>query len=186
MFRTFIAIEIDGINKKILSDVISSLKKSDTNIKWITQDQMHLTLKFLGNVEENTIKNISDAIKSIATNYKKFNLSFSKIGAFPNTKQPRVIWIGIEKGKNELKILNEKIEAECEKLGFEKEKREYRPHLTLGRVKSLKNITNLTNIIDETNFDPQGNVKINKLTLFKSTLTPKGAIYDVLYECDFS
>lgn len=180
--RAFIAVEIDSPHKQKLSKLISELKKSNAYIKWITEAQMHLTLKFLGNIEGNKVQEISNVLKSIADNFNIFGIQLSKIGSFPNMNKPRVIWIGIDKGADELKLLNSRIETELEKLGFEKEKREYKTHLTLGRVKSLKNIPELTNLINGTCFQSQDEIKIDKLILFQSTLTPKGAIYTALAE----
>jgi len=180
--RGFIAVEIDQVNKQKISALITQLKKSDTHIKWATEGQMHLTLKFLGDIKESDVEKISNSLKSIADNSNAFSIHFSKIGAFPNMQRPRVIWLGIDKGAEELKLLNSKIENDLEKLGFVKEKREYSAHLTLGRVKSLKNIDKLTKIISEITLDLNDEIKINKLTLFQSTLTPKGAIYSPLSE----
>ena len=182
MIRAFIAIKIDNLNKQKISSLISQLKKSDTAIKWASENQMHLTLKFLGDIKESDVENCSNSLKSIADNSNAFSIKFSKIGGFPNIQKPRVIWLGIDKGAEELKLLNNKIENDFEKLGFQKEKREYSAHLTLGRVKSLKNIQNLTKIISEINLDLQDEIKINKIILFQSTLTSKGAIYTPLSE----
>jgi len=183
MIRAFIAVEIDQPLKQKISELISKLKKSDTNIKWVNENQIHFTLKFLGNIEESKVQAISAVLKSIASHSKEFALTLSDIGAFPNMKRPRVIWIGVDKGADNLKILADKIEIELEKLGFEKEKREFKSHLTLGRVRSLKNRKNR----DSDHFLKMqkwslslGEIKIDKLILFQSTLTPKGATYTQL------
>jgi 2'-5' RNA ligase len=181
MIRAFIAAEIDPLNKEKVSSLISYLKKSNTDVKWVNENQMHLTLKFLGNVEENKIQQIFNVLKPIADNFNQFSITFSKIGVFPNMHQPRVVWVGIEKGTDELKNLSTKIEDNLEILGFPKEKRSYKAHLTLGRVRSLKNISDLTKLISEISFRSENEIKIDKLTLFQSTLTPKGAIYAPLF-----
>ena len=184
MIRAFIAVEIDQSLKQKISELISKLKKSDTNIKWVNENQIHFTLKFLGNIEESKVQAISAVLKSITSHSKEFALTLSDIGAFPNMKRPRVIWIGADKGADNLKILADKIEIELEKLGFEKEKREFKSHLTLGRVKNSKNKKR-----DSDHFLKLqkwslslGEIKIDKLILFQSTLTPKGAIYTPLSE----
>jgi len=177
MLRTFIAIEIDPTHKQKLLHLISTLKSSNSDVKWVTEHQMHLTLKFLGNIEETKVQEISDALTSIANSTREFTITLSNIGTFPNVKRPRVIWIGIDKGKNELKLLAGQIETELEKLGFPKETRDFKSHLTLGRVRSPKNLKNLTKLLTEVSFQSESAIKINKLILFQSTLTPKGAIY---------
>ena len=182
MIRAFIAVEIDSPNKQKLSELIALFKKTDTDVKWVNENQMHLTLKFLGNIEEIKVQEVSRALESIIKDFKKFTISFSKIGAFPNINKPRVVWVAIDEGKGTLKLLADKIESRLEKIGFEKEKREFKAHLTLGRVKSLKNISQLTEVIQKTGFQSQDKIKISALILFQSTLAPKGAIYAPLAE----
>ena len=180
IIRAFIAIDIDKHNKQKISGIISYLKTANADIKWITENQIHLTLKFLGNIEQNKIQDISKILKSIAMDFSPFNIQFSGIGAFPNILHPRVIWLGMNKGKESLKLLNNKIETELERLGIRKEKREYKAHLTLGRVRTLKNVSKLITLINEAKFHPQEEIKIDKLILFQSTLTAKGAIHSPL------
>ena len=182
MTRAFIAVEIDSPNKQKLSELITLLKKTDTDVKWVNENQMHLTLKFLGNIEETKAQEVSLALESIAKDFKEFYISLSKLDVFPNINKPRVVWVAIDEGKDTLKLLADKIESRLEKIGFEKEKREFKAHLTLGRVKSLKNISQLTEVIQKTDFQSQDKIKINALILFQSTLTPKGAIYAPLAE----
>ncbi|MDP2924006.1 MAG: RNA 2',3'-cyclic phosphodiesterase, partial [Candidatus Omnitrophota bacterium] len=110
----------------------------------------------------------------------------SAIGGFPNLSHPRVIWIGIDKGAKELKNLAEKIESGLEKFDFRKESHEFKSHLTLGRVKSSKNMLNLVKLLKETSFSSETDISINELILFQSTLTPKGATYTTLMQLRFS
>ncbi|MFC1509562.1 RNA 2',3'-cyclic phosphodiesterase [Candidatus Omnitrophota bacterium] len=182
LIRAFIAVEIDLSNKEKLSKLISQLKKSNADIKWLSENQMHFTLKFLGNIEENKVSLISDTLRSIAAQVHEFTLTLSNIGAFPNMRKPRVIWIGVDKGAEDLKLLAAKIEKGLEKLGLEQEKRDYKAHLTLGRVRSSKNISNLTDIVHKIKPDLKDGAKIKKVILFKSVLTGKGAIYTPLSE----
>lgn len=182
MIRAFIAVEIDSPNKQKLSELIGLFKKTDTDVKWVKENQMHLTLKFLGNIEETKTQEVSRELESITNESKKFTISLSKIGAFPNINKPRIIWIDIDEGKDTLKLLADKIESRLEKIGFAKEKREFKTHLTLGRIKSLKNISQLTEVIQKTDSQSQDKIKISSLILFQSTLTSKGAIYMPLAE----
>ncbi len=182
MIRAFIAVEIDSTNKQKLSELITLLKKTDTDVKWVNENQMHLTLKFLGNIEETKVGEVSRTLESITKDFKEFYISLFKIGAFPNINKPRVIWISLDEGKDILKLLADRIDSVLEKIGFAKEKREFNAHLTLGRVKSLKNISQLTELIQKTAFQSQDKIKISSLILFQSTLTSKGAIYAPLAE----
>lgn len=180
--RTFIAIDINQSAKQKISCLIDQLTRSNADAKWITENQMHFTLKFLGQTDELLIPKISEALKSLVENFGEFTISFSDIGAFPNIKRPRVIWLGIDKGKDKLELLNGKIETALEKLGFEKEKRQFTAHLTLGRVRSLKNIEGLKALIDKMDIRLEDEIKANKVILYRSTLSPKGAIYTPLVE----
>ncbi len=180
--RAFIAVEIDNQTKQKISDIISNLKKSKADVKWINESQMHLTLKFLGNIGEDKVQKISEALPVISDSSKSFKIGFSSIGAFPNLNHPAVIWLGIDNGKESLKMLNGKIQTVLEKSGFAREKREFSPHLTLARIRSSKNITNLIKLIEETNLTPAGEILIDKLALFQSALSPKGAVHTVILQ----
>jgi len=183
--RAFIAVEINQPNRQKISELIYLLKESNADVKWITENQMHLTLKFLGNIDKARVPEISNALRSISHNFKSFIISLSNIGAFPSVNHPRVIWLGIDKGADLLKTLAEKIDSELEKLGFQKETREFKAHLTLGRVKTSKNMPNLTKLLKETAFSSESDIAITELILFQSTLTPKGAVYTRLSTIEF-
>ena len=184
--RAFIAIEISPASKLKISELINQLKRSESDVKWVNDTQMHLTLKFLGNIEQDKIPKISGALKDIASKAVVFQIIFSGIGAFPDINRPRVIWLGIEKGADNLKKMAGHVEDKMKRLGFAKEGRGYKAHLTLGRVRSLKNIGALTSMISKTEFDYRKEITIDKLTLFQSTLTPQGAIYTLLQELPLS
>lgn len=185
--RAFIAAEIDPPHKQKLSELISRLKKSDADIKWASENQMHLTLRFLGNIEETKVGEISVALKTVADGFDEFYIRLSGIDAFPNMVRPRVFWVGMDNA-GALTALYNGIEQELKKInisaalksGREEKKRAYKAHLTLGRVRSSKNLSNLLTLIGETDFHPQGEIKIDKIVLFRSTLTPKGATYTPL------
>jgi len=117
------------------------------------------------------IRKKSWTLSSISKNPK-----LTSIGAFPSVNHPRVIWLGIDKGADLLKTLAEKIETELKKLGFREEPREFKPHLTLGRVRTSKNMPNLTKLLKETDFSSETDIAINELILFQNTLIPKGAV----------
>lgn len=178
--RAFIAVEIDPQTKQKISGLISSLKKSNADVKWVAEEQMHLTLKFLGNIEQTKIQEISDTLNSISANSSPFTIHLSQLGAFPNIDHPRVIWLGIDKGADMLKTFAEKIELGLEKLRIKRETRGFKSHLTLGRVKSSKNMLNLVKLLKETAFYSETDISIDELILFQSTLTPKNAIYTIL------
>lgn len=178
--RTFIAVELDKEIKKALSKIQDELKTTRADVKWVEPENIHLTLKFLGEVEENKIPKISQILKDISSQAKPFTIALSGLGAFPGLKYPRVVWIGIAEGKAELSKLAELIEARLVQLKFPKEKKGFSAHFTLGRFRSGKNKDVLCQKLNTIQV-PELKQEIKSITLFKSTLTPKGSIYEKLW-----
>jgi len=185
--RTFIAVEIPEFLREEFVQLQERLKKSDADVKWVEPENMHLTLKFLGDTEENKMEKISEILKRIAQETKQFEITFSDLGAFPNLNFPKVIWVGVDKGKKELAELATRIENGLLPLGFSKEKRTYSAHLTLGRIRSPKNKDKLKKILEEKiEIKEKGKFYLQKIVFFSSKLTPTGPIYTKLAEFPFS
>ena len=148
MKRTFIAIKIKAETTllKVIYDYKLVLK--DSQIRWVDENNLHLTLKFLGNTNENLIKPICEKLENIAGNQKSFSLDLCETGLFKNLKNPRALWIGINESP-ELDKLKFDIELAMEKLGFEMDIKNFNPHLTIGRVKHLENKHFLKNLIEK-------------------------------------
>jgi len=182
--RLFIAIELPLKIQKVLENIQEVLKKAKAGIKWVKPDNIHLTLKFLGYVESSQIEPIKDKMRFAGEEFSPFEISLAKdVGVFPKINYPRVIWVGIDKGEAKITNLQKRLEDEMDELGFEKEKREFTPHLTLGRVKSLKSEKEgLIQAIQSIHIDEEHRFNVSKLTLFKSILKQTGPIYEVLYE----
>lgn len=180
--RTFIAVDIDPEVKENINTVIHGLKKVSSGVKWIKPEAMHLTLKFLGHIDKKQADKLIKIIDKISKKHHSFDLFCTGIGTFPiNSRRPKVIWAGINESSS-MKAVYGDIETECEKIGFSKEKRSFHSHLTLGRVKKKANIQALLPQIEATKNNDFGKTKVNSLILFKSTLTPQGAIYDIIHE----
>jgi len=179
--RTFIAIEVSEEIKKMLGQIETHLKYAGADVKWVRPEIVHLTLKFLGNVSLKLIEEIKKLLDQMAGDHKCFELGISRVGAFPKIEYPRVIWVGIGQGKEDAAQLAKALEQGLANLGFLPEKRAFSPHLTLGRVRSPQNRAQLKELLQSTAF-PQKTMQAKKLTLFKSTLTKQGAIYQPLYE----
>ena len=138
--RSFIAIEI---SPQVRSEIARCLKKrvpGTENIKWVTQDLFHLTLKFLGDVPMTEIHHVIEAVNRACTGVEPFDLVFEGLGAFPDMEKPRTLWVGVSEGIEESISLADRIDDELEKLGFSREARKFTPHLTIGRVKSAKDL----------------------------------------------
>ncbi len=177
--RAFIAVDLSKEVLEELGRVERELEKSDAGVKWVRPDSIHVTLKFLGYVEEDKVELIKEKIGSINSQIVPFDISLGSVGVFPNWRRPSVVWVGIENGAEQVKLLADKVEEAMNELEFEKEAREFKAHITLGRVKSSKNIQKLEKFSQSVKVSPL-NTNISKLILYKSTLTPKGSIYTSL------
>ncbi|MFH0839585.1 MAG: RNA 2',3'-cyclic phosphodiesterase [Candidatus Omnitrophota bacterium] len=181
--RSFIAIELSPEIKEALQKIEDELKPKIPEVKWVKPDNIHLTLKFLGHISTDAIESTKSILTEIANNTKPFTIRLSSPGAFPALERPRVVWVGIDRGAEESVALAGAIEEGVSHLGIEKEGRAFHPHLTLGRVDFLKDKTALKNAFSSLNIPPL-EAAISKLTLFKSTLTRQGALYEILHETD--
>lgn len=181
--RTFIAIELPQNIKDLLSRLQTKLKTSSAHIKWVKPENIHLTLKFLGEIDEKKIPGISSALSEIARKTGCFSIKLSSLGAFPGINSARVIWIGIEKGEENVKEIYKAMEENLKKEGFPEEKREFSSHITLGRSKSARNRSSLIKILNSLKDAPlkeNAEFPVEKITFLKSTLTPGGPVYEVI------
>ncbi|MDD5428026.1 MAG: RNA 2',3'-cyclic phosphodiesterase [Candidatus Omnitrophica bacterium] len=182
--RTFVAIELSEDIKSALDQVESHLKYSGADVKWVAKENIHLTLKFLGEIDEAKCEKVKSILDTIAKSTKPFEISLKDIGAFPNIDHPKVIWVGLDKGAVESIELAGKIDSELAKIGFEKETRPFTAHLTIGRVRSPKNKQAMKEKITGYQLPAAStpHFSAGTLTLFQSKLTPSGSIYTKLHE----
>ncbi len=183
MMRLFIALPLPVHVEQELGKVIELCKEKRCRVRWVRPENIHLTVRFLGDTEENLMEKISDVISRVAREFQPVMVSVDRIGGFPNLDRPRVIWAGLEDDDNVeiLRKLTRQVELAVRKLRFEKEKKGFKPHLTLGRVKDPTSIAELTEYLSTYQFTPL-TMTLDRLVLFKSTLTPNGPIYERLYE----
>jgi 2'-5' RNA ligase len=182
MIRSFIAIETP---KDIIDNIgvlQTRLKPSLGNlVRWVAIENMHLTLIFLGEVKEDFLNKVMEQLTSVVKMVMPFEANINGLGAFPSQRSPRIIWIGMDKGKNEVIDLQTKVEKSLKTIGYKPEDRKFHPHLTIGRVKSV--IKDSTKIFDN-NYTSR-NFPVKSIVLFKSTLRPQGPIYEKLEEFHF-
>lgn len=179
--RCFIALDISDHIRRDFEVIIDRLKKHDADVKWVPVNNIHLTLKFLGNTKEKVLPEIRDHLFNVVLSYNPFYIRIYTTGVFPNKKHPRVIWIGV--GDSDiLKNLHNDIENAMVLFGFKKEHKAFNPHLTIGRVRSQKGIMYLVRDLDMFKDKEFGNIHVKKIKLMKSELKPQGAIYSCLYE----
>lgn len=183
--RTFIAIELPKEIKDALARLQAKLKTTGADVKWVEPQNIHLTLKFLGERDDKKVEKITRALEEVAHQKSPFTIRISSLGAFPNINSPRVIWVGIDKGDNESKEIAGGLEEKIARLGIPKEERPFSSHITVGRTRSSLNREKLVQELEKS-ADYFGEKKLEfiagKITLFKSTLTPKGPVYEALKE----
>jgi RNA 2',3'-cyclic 3'-phosphodiesterase len=182
--RSFVAIELPPEIKAGLKRIQDSLSSAGGNwIKWVEPGNVHLTLKFLGNVAEDKLAAVSQALQDSADHTSAFQLNFKGLGAFPNLKRVQVVWIGLGGQLDVLQAFFRAVEENLEILGFPPEGRPFTPHLTLARVResaSLLEKQNLGKLIDQTKLDCELNLQVDSISLMKSQLTRAGAVYSCL------
>lgn len=182
--RCFIAIGIPEPIKREISEIIEIMKKYDADVKWIEMENIHITLKFLGKTPETLLPGIRKSLSTIALSYEPFYIKIYDIGMFPNRRYPRIIWVGME-DSDILKRLQKDIEDSMALLGYQREDKEFHPHLTIGRVRSQNGMANLINQLDTFKGKNFGSIEVNNIKLMRSELRPTGAEYHCLEEIKF-
>lgn len=184
LLRAFIAVEIPvEIQQNIHKETSNFRKGIDSLVRWVPADNMHLTLKFLGDVSPSSMEFLIQMLRNEADNIPTFGLQLTTLGSFPNLRQPRVIYIGIQ-APAALDALQRGVESAARRLGYESEERPFSAHLTLGRVK--QNITavdqqKIRRAIEGTQVDVLGTARVDSVHLYKSELKPGGSVYTRLY-----
>lgn len=179
--RSFIALSLNEEIKKAVGELIDGLRKTGADVKWVTPRNLHLTLKFLGSIDESMVSPLSEHLREIAGRHSALSFSLNGTGAFPDQKRPRVIWIGLRMYEPLLEIFREIDEALAGE-GFEKESRPFSPHITIGRVRSLKGIDKLMLELVKYKGSSFGEQEVKTIHLMQSTLKPGGAEYSTLFE----
>lgn len=175
--RTFIALDIPEDVKELIFNIIDEYEESKY-FKWEQRNKIHLTLKFIGDIEKSLIPEIIEKLNFINETYVQ-TLIIENFGMFYHKKEPKIFWAGL-KVSNELVDVVKKIEDELVKYGIAKEKRDFKPHLTLLRIKNNRN-TDFLEKLKELNFEPI-EFEADKITFYQSELLPGGSIYKPLHK----
>ena len=187
--RSFIAIELPQDLKAELGRLQAKLKVEKPRIKWVSPDSIHLTLKFLGDIEITAIDSIEQAMTEAVNGIEPFQLSIGQLGLFPNSERVQVVWVGLDGRIDMLYRLYKQLEDSMAKIGFPPEKRGFKPHLTLARVgdEALpEERKTFGDFISSSNAEINCPIKATGLSLIKSVLTPQGAVYSGLAYAAFS
>jgi len=179
LIRTFISVPVPeplfNLQKKLKVTISEKMGK----IRWLHKDQIHLTIKFLGDTTEDSINDVRHVMQKVADEFKPFNLTVQKTGCFPRIERPRVMWTGVSGELDKLYQLVEKIQKKLNPLGFPKDEKKYHPHITIARAKYPQKKTPDILTFLNTSFDPIP-FPIKKVQFISSELFPNGPVYTIL------
>ena len=188
--RSFIAIELPEEVKTGLHRLQAELKLPQHNfVKWVAPQSIHITLKFLGNISPQKVAEVTRVMEQASHGVSPFQVDISEVGAFPNLRQPRVLWLGIRGEIDKLAAWQKRIDDGLAPLGFTKEARPFTPHLTLARLRegvSSGDRRDFGELVMKTPVEANYKVNVNSLSLMKSQLLPTGAVYSRLAEVRLS
>jgi 2'-5' RNA ligase len=185
MLRSFVALSIPAEIQKFIALSTAHVQKALPRplIRWVAPQNVHLTLKFLGDVSPANLEKLSEALKVEVVTHETFNISVGGLGSFPNPRRAHIIWIGLEVPAA-LTVLLHGVEAVAERLGYASEDRPFSPHLTIGRVRQNPSGTDFHRIrsaLEETTIGTLGTFLVNAVHIFKSDLQLGGSVYSHLY-----
>jgi len=179
--RTFVAVEITSANRGRAGELIAGLRAAAAEVKWVDVQNLHLTLKFLGEVPSREISRVCEAVQRGAAEVEPFECELCGAGAFPNASRPRTLWLGTGAGEQEMVALHEHIETALAKLGYRREHRRFRPHLTIGRVRrGGPAVAELGELLKARAEFGAGRLSVRQVVVFSSELTPRGPVYEAL------
>lgn len=187
--RLFIALPVKGRTQKLLKQNLNNAQKSlDYNLKWVSGENLHLTLKFLGDTKNEKIEEIKSTLSNTCSHYNTLNIFYNHFSAFPSTDYPKVLFFGLNGDIKRLKKLQSELEYSLSEIGFDKENREYNPHLTFARTRKNTDINKLKN--DYNNFIKKNDLrvfqKIDKVSLIESKLYKSGPVYEEIFSINLT
>jgi 2'-5' RNA ligase len=176
--RSFLAFELPEEIKAIVTRVSGEIRKSSLEVRWVRPEFIHLTVVFMGDIESEQIAPIGESVSAVCSQHSPFTISLKPMGCFPNTRNPRVIWLGIEGDLERMSRFRDDLQHALSPFGIKEEERAFRPHLTLGRFKKpSKRQTELDQLLAKYKELSSPARTLSELVLFRSDLKPGGAVY---------
>jgi 2'-5' RNA ligase len=176
--RSFLAFELPPKIREQIGELSRELRKSRLPARWVQEGNIHLTIVFLGSVEENVVKDLKETVGSVVRGFAVFPVKLSGVGVFPNWRKPRVFWIGLDGDMEGLSRLRDELQEALAVFGLREEKRPFRAHLTLGRFKDQPDDDEeLKQILGRYHDITSEPCSLDELVLFKSDLKPSGPVY---------
>lgn len=182
MPRLFIAFKLNDKQKHQLSDLQHKIESYLEGVRWVRPENMHLTLKFLGEVGDDSLGQIQMAMDQAAEEFKTFIIRFGGCGVFPGRNKARVIWIGLKEGQAPLRELADKLESNLSGYGFKRENRNYQPHLTIGRFRYQVQLNKIDRFLEEEIIFETSTADAKEIILYESCLTKQGAIHTAIHK----
>ena len=179
--RSFLAFELSREIKEIISSISEDIKRFPLDVRWVNASNIHLTMVFMGNVLSEHLEGIDGEVSRVCKRYGPFNVSLKSIGVFSNKRNPRVMWIGIEGDIERMSYFRNALQKKLKPFGVKEEKRRFNPHLTLGRFRKFSGPSGyLDDLLSKYHDLVSSAYTLEELILFKSDLSPKGAVYTKL------
>ncbi|MHB1033510.1 MAG: RNA 2',3'-cyclic phosphodiesterase [Pirellulales bacterium] len=181
MVRTFIAVEIPDESRRRAGELIAALGRAPAKVKWVETHNLHLTLKFLGEVDPCRIHDICQAVAESVAEVPPFEFELRGAGAFPDAHRPRTVWLAVDRGREEMAVLHDCVEAALAKIGFREDGRRFEPHLTIGRVREGgPGIAELGRLLKQNADFLAGTATLSEVVVFSSELSRSGPTYEAL------
>jgi 2'-5' RNA ligase len=185
VFRAFIAIDLTADIILRIRETSSGLQErmGELPVRWIPAENVHLTLKFLGDVSATNVERLAEIIRRVSLAHECFDISVGSLGVYPNLRRPRVIWLGVEAPQS-LYAIQRGVDQETSRLGYETKEQDFSPHLTIGRVSRGADYRELKAIGDSLEAETVGFLgaaRVERVNLYRSDLKPTGAEYSVMY-----
>jgi 2'-5' RNA ligase len=176
--RAFIALPSDPLVNSNIIEIQRDLSSAEADVRWEAENKLHITLKFLGDTEPATLKELHQTLLHELSGFHSLEFTYTKLGVFPNEANPRIVWVGTDNHPSLIE-LQSLVERVCQQSGFKKDDRPFHPHVTIGRVKGTRNIRLLTDRLKSITFEPIRSL-CTGILIMQSQLQPSGSIYKVL------
>ena len=180
--RAFLALTLPDEIRRSLTALQRELSHAGADVKWVETPNLHVTLKFLGEISDEQRQSVEQLLREVARDETAFALGLDRVGAFPSLSSPRVVWVGLGEGTARAGRLAERLEQGCRGLGMQQEERPFAAHVTLGRVRSPRGTHELVVALKAASWNPPGPWTVEVVTLYQSALSSHGPNYNVLAE----
>ncbi len=184
--RAFVAVELGAGTTSYLERLIKQLKGQVADVRWSRPEQLHLTLKFVGEVDNRELPQLCDRVRAACFELPPFSLELKGLGAFPQNKPPRVLWVGVEEGTDELRALAERLDEQLAGLGIPRETRQFTPHLTLGRVGRNADVEQLRTAIEKLANQVTLRCEVDEVVLMASIKQQAETVYEPIDTVELS